>query len=40
MSDAIAVGAVIYLLGTACLLAAIFFATRQVRILIPVTGRR
>jgi MFS family permease len=40
MSDAIAFGAVIYLVGTACLLAAIFFATRQVRILIPVTDRR
>jgi MFS family permease len=40
MSDAIAVGSVIYLLATACLLAAIYFATRQVRILIPVTSRR
>jgi MFS family permease len=40
MSDAIAVGSVIYLLATVCLLAAIYFATRQVRILIPVTSRR
>jgi MFS family permease len=40
MSDAIAVGSVVYLIATACLLAAIYFATRQVRILIPVTHRR
>jgi MFS family permease len=40
MSDAIAFGGVIYLVATIALLAAIYFAMRQVRILIPLTDRR